>query len=535
MSLGLLVFGACAGEIDDHPPATDEPLACELEIPQAGPSRIRRLSAVQLRNTVRDLFDDQNISVSVLNESDLIPSALAVEKYVNTAALLAPRGVAVANAQAGCSEDRACAEAFVDDFATRAFRRPLLADERDWLLSTFDSARQQFSFDESITMLTQIILQSPQFIYLAPVGTEVDESPGLRQLDDYELAARLSYFLWNTTPDAELLRAAENLELTSGAGQGLREQAERLLASDRARDMAGDFIDSWFELSGGKVHFSLEDTPKDGEIYPEISRELREAMRIEISALMEKTVFDGGNIGDLFTDNSAYVNGPLAELYGVEDGPTGDNEWAWVSLNPEERAGLLTRAAFATVYSNSKVQAPIRRGTFILREVLCYDQPPPPPNVDDRPIEGNDDEGPKTVRQLTDVRTQGGDCQGCHSVINPIGYAFEHYDAIGAFRAEEVVSGLPIDASGVLSKAGSADGPFGDAIELSAALANSEVATDCLTERFFYHALRRNPELLDGCSFEDIRGAIGDTGDFRALLLAIIESDAFLFVNPGAE
>jgi len=522
---GVLCVALCAlcacGQ--DHRPNT-----CSV-----GESRIRRLTPVQYVNTVRDLFDDQSIVVDLHADTDVLISALAVEKYDAAATLLAPRGVQQLAALPECaSRDDACAQAFIETFATRAFRHPLREEERAWLTSAFATARATLSFEDSIQVVTNVILTAPQFLYLTATGTAVEDRPALRKLDDYELAARLSYFLWNTLPDDALLAAAAKGELTAGNGEGLRRHAERMLASERTREMAAELVDNWFQLDGGKVHFSIDEAPKDSVLYPQVVPELRVAMRREVDALMQRTLLDGGTIADLFTSTSAYVNGPLAKLYGVTGGPTDADDWQWVELDPNQRAGLLTRAAFATVYSNAKVQSPIRRGVFVLRDVLCYAQPPPPPNVDDRPILGAEGAEALTIRGLTDLRTAGG-CQGCHEAINNIGYAFEHYDAIGAYRDREIESGLPIDASASLVHSGSTDGPVADAVAMSHALARSEVVSECLIGRWFDHALRRVPDVLDTCSLEAIRASAGSTGNLRDLLIAIIESEAFRYVNPG--
>lgn len=543
-TLGALAMtGGCANVIggseggggggDGDP--TDPP-ACLDEGPSVGEGRIRLLAPLQYRNTVRHLFDDPTIDVDLLDEDDTIPSALAVEKLSDAAAQLGGRGLDLLAAIPACAtRDDACANAFVDAFAARAFRRPLTTDERTWLGATWTTARGAYSFDEAIGVLTQVILASPQFLYLAPIGTPVDGvSNGARHLDDYELASRLSYFLWSSMPDDELIGAAAAGELTAEGGAGLRAQAERLLEAPEARAMAHEFLDAWFQLDGGTVHFGLDEAPKNDTLYPTLTPELRADMRKEIGALMEKVAFEGGTAADLYTETTAYVNGPLARLYGVTGGPTTADDWRWVELDRTQRAGLLTRAAFATVYSTAKVQAPIRRGVFVLRKILCYDQPPPPPDVDDRPIEGPDNEGPLTIRQSTDVRTGGDDCQLCHAQINALGYAFEHYDAMGAWRATEIESGLAIDASGVLAQSGAAtDGPVADAIELSEKLAQSDAAATCLQERWFEHALRRDPDMADECSFAAVRAAAGTGGSLRDVLLAIVMSDAFTHVNPG--
>jgi hypothetical protein len=539
----VLMLGASLGAAacncggDGDPELNQDPIACDLGIPQAGEARIRRLTPTQYRNTVRALFGDPTIEVELNDEDDDYASALAVEQFDLAAADLAPRALDLLADYDACADaGAACAEAFVDGFGARAFRRPLTDDERGWLTDAFATARGGFSFEESIMMVTQSILTYPAFLYLAPIGEVVEDSPhGLRALDDYELAERLAYFLWSTMPDDELFEAAAAGALTEGDGAGLRAQAERMMDDPRAHAMAHDFVGEWFQLDGGTLHFGLDEAPKDPELYPEVDDDLRAAMRTELGALMEKEVFDGGEIGDLFTDTAAYVNGPLAEIYGVAGGPTGADEWAWVELDPTQRAGLLTRAAFASTYATARVQAPIRRGTFVLRNVLCYDQPPPPPDVDNRPIEDNGEAGPSTVREATEARTQGSTCTGCHSIIDPIGFSFEHYDAIGRFRDEEIESQLPIDASGALAMSGNVDGPVADAIELSQKLAQSEAAGGCLTKRWFTFALGREPALLDQCSFEAMEQATGGSRRIRDLLMALIESDAFKHVNPGLE
>jgi hypothetical protein len=531
IALYTLVVAAACGNNSDHVGST-----CDVTDTTVAESRIRRLTPLQYRNTVRDLFGDPSLSVTLHDDVDLIPSAIAVDRFVRAAETLGPRGVDYLANVPGCgAEDDACAAAFVDTFATRAFRRPLLDEERQWLLGTFATAREQFTFTESITILTQVVLASPQFLYLSNEGVPVPKTATVRRLDDYALASRLSYFLWNSMPDAELLAAAAKGELSKDDRAGLQKQAERMMSTDRSREMAHDFVRGWLQLDGGTVHFGLLEAPKDTTIYPAINDELRAAMMTEIGALVEKTVFDGGTVADLFTDTSAYVNGPLAKLYGVVGGPTSATDWQWVNLDPSQRAGLLTRAAFATVYSSNKVQSPIRRGTFVLRRIMCFNQAPPPPNVDNRPIEDLDSGSPKTIRQATEIRTMGAACIGCHSRIDPIGFAFEHYDAIGGYRDNEVITNLPLDSTGYLSQSGNADGPVANAVELSNLLAQSEAATDCLTKQWFSHAIRNDPELVDECTYGEVKDAMGESRSMRELLVAIVTSNAFMYQNPGAE
>ncbi|MCA9602019.1 MAG: DUF1588 domain-containing protein, partial [Myxococcales bacterium] len=229
-------------------------------------------------------------------------------------------------------------------------------------------------------------------------------------------------------------------------------------------------------------------------------------------------------------------NGTLADLYGVEDGPAGVDEWKWVNLDPNQRAGMLTRAGFLTVHASQTATSPIRRGVYMLREVLCYDLPPPPPNVNNTPVEETDlgSGDVLTVREETNRRTAGS-CAGCHKEINELGFAFEHYNAIGAWQDEEANTGSPINATATLSHAGAEfDGPVDGALELSAKLAMSPSVAQCATEKWFQTALRRSPVPLDDCAVDSLRDTVSSSGSIRELLLSIVTSESFLHVNHAA-
>ena len=349
----------------------------------------------------------------------------------------------------------------------------------------------------------------------------------IRPLTQHELATRLSYFLWDTMPDDDLAAAAAGGTLE---GEELRAQVDRMLDDPRADAVLQDFFWQWLQLNGGRLHHALEDTSKDDTLYPEYGPELQAAMRTELEALVRDVFERGGSFEDLLTTRRAYVNGPLAEIYGVE-GPTSADEWEWVELDPGERAGLLTRAAFLTVFSSATVQSPIRRGVFVVEEMFCNELGPPPPNASDVVVDGGDDgDGLRTVREDVAVRTSTGTCAGCHSLINPIGFSFEHYDGIGRFRTHEVTSGLPLDASGLLQGT-DVDGALTDATDLSTRIASSPRARACFADRWFVRAMGRAPAPLDTCSVEAIAERFQESGSMRELLIAIVESDSFQYVQ----
>jgi len=310
-----------------------------------------------------------------------------------------------------------------------------------------------------------------------------------------------------------------------------------MLMDARAEETVQRFFWRWLQLDGGRLHHPLEETDKDAELFPEYDAGLRRAMRTELEAFVRRVFFEGdASFEQLLADNHAYVNGALAELYGVEGGPTGADEWAWVELDPEERSGLLTRAAFLTVFASADVRSPIRRGVFVIEEVLCNALGEPPPNASDTPVTGGEvDDGSggtvvRTVREDVEARTQGEPCSGCHRVINPVGFAFGHYDAIGRWRSEELGTGLPIDASGML-QGSDVDGEVGGAVELSRQLSRSERVRSCFARRFMTRALGHAPGELDECATEHVQRRFADTGSMWEMVLAIVESDAFRYVS----
>jgi hypothetical protein len=551
LSLALLVaLAGCEGIISDPggappqdrpPPGTDPEVLCAAGIPTVSPRPLRRLTPEQYVNTMRDLLGDPGFSPDVDDDAPILTER-GVRQLRASAELAITRRDdwtrPVIPCDLGGPADDACAAALLDGFGARAFRRPLTADEREWLLGVYGDAKTALSFAEAIEVLVEVILQSPQVVYLPETGVTRDGLPtNVRQLTDHEVASRLSYFLWDTMPDDALFDAAARGEL--GATEGIRAQAERMLADPRAEATIQDFFWTFLQLNGGRLHHALEDTAKDAELFPEYDAELRAAMRTELEAFVHRVFFEeNGSFEQLMLDNHAYVNGPLAALYGVEGGPTAADDWRWVELPATERAGLLTRAAFLTVFAAANVHSPIRRGVFVIEQVLCNDLGEPPPNASDVPVEGGTvDDGSgatvvRSVRQDVEARTTGETCTVCHSVINPTGFAFENYDAIGRFRTEELGTGLPLDATGRI-QGSDVDGEVHGALELSRELTRSDRVRSCFADRWMTRAMGQAPGELDACALDAARARFRDTGSLRELVLAIVESDAFRYVGTA--
>jgi hypothetical protein len=496
---------------------------------RAGPERIRRLTPEEYTRSVRALMDSDALEPVLDADREPVATLDAVRKWYNAADAAVPLTASWLSAYGSCApDDAACAVTLYEAFAERAFRRPLTDDERSWLTETWAALPPAASLASRLETVVELILQAPQFLYAYAAGTPSGE---VNVLNGHERAQRLSYFLWDSLPDVDLLSAASSGALNTGAG--MRAQAERMLADERAKPVLRSFLAEWLELDGAVILPSLEDTPKNADLFPDFDGVLRSSMRREIEMFMDHVMFDeNGSLEALFSSTRAYVNRPLAELYGVT-GPASDDDWAWVDLDPAERAGMLTRAGFLAVHATQNVTSPIRRGVYMLTEVLCADLPSPPANVDNTPVEPTEGDA-ESVREATVKRTGLPACTGCHTEINELGFAFEHYDAVGSWQDEEAATGSTIDATATISGAGDGvDGPVNGAIELSARLAKSPEVARCVTQKWFELALRRSPAPLDACSVQKMQAKTAETRSMRELVLAMVESDAFLNVNHG--
>ncbi|MEM6995751.1 MAG: DUF1588 domain-containing protein, partial [Myxococcota bacterium] len=328
--------------------------------------------------------------------------------------------------------------------------------------------------------------------------------------------------------------AAAAGELTTD--EGLAAQVERMVVAPHARDKMKAFVYHWLELDGGPAHFALDELTKNATLFPNYNPALAAAMKTELEAFVERVLFEhDGDFGELLTSREAYVNAALGDVYRVLDGPMDDDTWQWVELDPTLRSGLLTRAAFLTTYASPDVQSPIRRGVHVYSDVLCGELGQPPPNASDVPVDGGEIDGEiRSVREDVELRTNGGDCSGCHQIINNIGFAFENYDAIGRWRSMELTSGRIIDTSG--SVVGTdIDGPVTNGVELSKKLATSDMAKRCFAKKWFEEAMGDEPTVADKCSIDDIQARFIETGNVREMMAAIALSDAFRYINTAGE
>jgi hypothetical protein len=496
---------------------------------------LRRLTRDQYDNTVRDLLGDTTRPARAFPaDEDLLGfdtgatvSPLLVELYMNAAETLAATAVADLGALLPCdpalSGEETCARGFIQTFGRRAYRRPLAPEQVDRLMAVFGSAAAA-TFADRIRLVLTAMLQSPFFLYRVETAPGTPGGPDVVRLDGHEVATRLSYLLWNTMPDDELFAAAEAGEL--GAPEQVAAHARRMLDDEQARPAIASFFDQWLEIA------SLDEASKDTELFPEFNAAMRRSMRGETRAFVEHVLFEGdGRLHTLFTAPYTFADARLAELYGIE-GVTGD-AFVQVDTDPGERAGLLTHASLLATHALANQSSPVLRGKYVRERLLCQPIPPPP---DGLMVVAPDPAPGLSTRERWAAHSTDPSCSGCHRLMDPIGFGFEHYDAIGQYR--EMDDGRPVDARGELLAAGDVTGAFEGVPELAERLAASPEVADCMTAQWFQFALGRPEVDDDGCSLSslaDVMEASG--GDVRELIVAIVSTDAFLYrrAAPGEE
>jgi hypothetical protein len=512
-------------------PTEGEPAECEGPL-DPGPAPLRRLTHTQYNNTVRDLFPGVTLPVQTIavdpkvngfeNNADVqTPSALLIEQYQRAALAVTEAAWATPEAFLPCAADgggepQQCGHNFILDFGARAFRRPLTADEEAAFLGFFDQQLAETNFSVALQLTTQALLQSPAFLYFLEFGGEPGEGGEAVALTGHELAARLSYFLWDSMPDAQLFAAAAAGDLDTV--EGLAAETMLMLDDAKARSALVNFHRQWFDFDGVAL------INPDPATYPSYTPDLRAAMRAELDRFVESTLFEGpGTFASLLTSTETDVDATLAALYGVDPPPPG--EWAPVLLDSSQRSGILTRAGFLARTAHAVHPSPVKRGVFVLARLLCVPPAPPPANVNTNPPDEGEPGQPKTNRERYAKHTAQADCASCHTTIDGVGFGFEHYDALGRWR--DLDNGEPVDASGELIGT-DIDGTFDGAIELSEKLATSTQAHDCVVSQVYRYALGRGTGTADLCSLDDLRAQFAEaSGDMRALLLAVVASDAF--------
>jgi hypothetical protein len=370
-------------------------------------------------------------------------------------------------------------------------------------------------YSAAVELTMQAVLQSPQFLYRMDSVRPPTFETGAVPLDPYQIAARLSYFLTNSMPDAPLFAAADASAVFTAAD--IEMQARRLLETSRAKAMVRDFNQQWLQLDQLS---GLARNPPDGMADVKgIGVDYRESLQ----QFLDQAFWEHGDLHSLLLSPVTFVNPRLAGVLGLAAPTSG---FASVSNTPGS-VGLLSQPGLMAMLAHSDQSGPVQRGVFVRQRILCLDVPPPPPNFNPIPP---DPDPSLTTRERFAVHTASSACSGCHKLIDGTGFGFENYDQLGRYRTQE--NGLPVDASGEMLLTGEAalDGAYNGVLELSNRLAVSPRVERCLATNWYRYAMGRVETEADGCSLREVQQKFSASGgQFKELLVAVTLTDAFRY------
>lgn len=495
---------------------------CKTVAPDAGVSELGRLTKDQYNNTVSALLGDSltpgesflpdaQVGPFPTNAGVAVPEA-QLDKYAAAAEAAAQRAVKnlaqLVPCASGSAVDAACARQFIETFGSRAFRRPLQPPEVDRYLALFNTGVMGRASTDGIRLVVTAFLQSPHFLYHLEQSA-ISAQDGAAKLNEYELAARVSYFITGGPPDAELTAAASQGKVATN----LATQAQRLLGTAAAR------------ASIERLHLYLlgvdrvEQLQKDSALNPDFTPDVAKAMKAEAGHFASAVIFDGDHtLRSLLKGSFSVLEPALAPVYGLSPSQAS----GMVQLS--NRSGILTLPAVLATYAHPNQTSPIKRGKFVRTNLLCQTLPTPPANVNINPPSPNPS---LSTRDRFTAHRADPTCAGCHTLLDPLGFGFEAYDAIGKYRTME--GDLPIDDSGeLIGSPEKAAGPFKGASELADKLLQAPELAACVTSQWSTFALARTVSDRDACSLVDIKQRFNDSGgDLQQLALAIVQSQAF--------
>jgi hypothetical protein len=536
------------GDVPAGQPGPDGPGSTPVAGGPACPSQgltatpLRRLTSYEYGNSARDLLGvqydaeaelptDEKVTDGYSNNSAVLTvSDLHAEKYVLVSEAMASLAVQDLTALAPCdgTDEAACALNAARTLGRKAFRRPITADDEAVLMTAYDAGATGGSYQEGIEVMIRAMLQSPHFIYRTETSPAQDPNAAMIPLSQYELATRLSYLVWASGPSDELLDAAERGELATK--EQIAAMTRTLLQDERASRGLIHFYEQWLGLT------RLDVMSKNETLFPLYSGTVREAMAAEFPAFMNYVLTEAPTVRELLTSQVAFVNAQLAPIYGMD---VTDAALTRVTLPAEQnRAGILTQAGFLAVQAHPDQTSPVLRGKTVRARMLCHPVPPPPDDVD---ITVPDVSSAGTARERFSAHFSAGDsCATCHELMDPIGFAFEHFDAIGQYRTTE--NGQTIDVMGnlVVSEGmvggEEIEGEFVGVRELAEKLADSNIVRDCVATEWFRFSAGRKESPSDSCSLETLRSGFANSGgDLNELVVAMTQTDAFWFRAPIAE
>lgn len=492
----------------------------------AGASALRRLTQTEYDNTVRDLLGDATRPAATFpadsrnlgfdnNQQTLSVPPVLVARYESAAEKLIAdawkRDATVSSAarlrvcDPAAIGEAACARQIIARFAKKAWRRPVADSELAPLIALVDLAHAQGDgFDVGVQLALRAILLSPNFVY----RTEADTPPG-QPISDYALASRLSYFLWSSMPDDELFAKADAGTLHDP--DVLSAEVRRMLADPKAQALVDSFGAQWLHT------LDMPLISPDPTLFPEVTTSLKQAMHDETTLFFQEFLKGSRRALDMLDADFTYLNGELAAFYGVP-GVSGSTMQR-VQLAPEShRGGLLRQAGVLALTSQMNRTSVVRRGKWVLSQLLCRTPPPPPPGIP--PLPTTPPPG-ATQRQILEQHASLAACAGCHAQMDPIGFALENFDAVGHYRATD--NGSPIDATATV------DGqPIDGAAQLEEVIKADPALPACLVQTVYSYAVGRSVAAGDGAALSAItQRFIAGGGSLSELIYDVATSSAF--------
>jgi hypothetical protein len=458
----------------------------ESNVPGGGEERVLRVSSFEVRGP---------LSATGVSET---PSRRAIFSCYPTSA----------------AEEPACAHEIVQHLAERAFRHPVAAEDLTELMGFYEAGNKEGGFERGIREAITAILADPEFLYRAERAPERVAAGGIFQISDLDLASRLSFFLWSSLPDEELLRAAE--QGTLHQPEVLQREVHRMLADPRSETLASNFAFQWLNMA------KLAEIQPDPAIFPNLNGDIRNDFREELRLFIDSTFRDNRSVLDLLRGDYTYVNERLALHYGIRD--IKGAQFRRVQLTDSSRFGLLGKGAVLMVTSYPNRTAPVLRGQFILERIMGTPPAEPPPNVGNLQ-ENQEGKKARTLRELMLAHRRSPSCNGCHGLMDPLGFALENFDAVGQYRSKDRFAGEPIDASGQLPDGTALNGP----IDLrNALLRRPDQFVQTLTEKLMTYALGRSLVYTDMPAVRAIvHSSAADDYRFESVVMGIVTSAAF--------
>jgi hypothetical protein len=507
------------------------PTCTDATTAKPGRSPLRRLNLAEYARTVHDLlgvdtsmvtttFPPDNTGLGFTNNADVLSvTSLQAEAYMTASEQFATSAVANLSTLLPCDQTKvgedACAKQFITSFGLRAFRRPLTTDEGTTFFNLYTAGRMGGAFADGVALVIEGMLQSADFLYRVEATDPTAPLTSTTPVAPYEMATRLSYFLWGTLPDQMLFDAAAANQLATP--DQVKAQVTRMMADARAREAVASFHGEW--LSTGVVL----GVDKDKTMFPEFTDAIRADMQQELATFVDQAFWTDGKYETLMTAPYSYMNAELATFYGLP-APSGTG-FQKVMLDPTQRAGIVTSAAILASNAKPNQTSPVLRGKFVREQLLCQQLPSPPANlviVVPQVTPGS------TTRQRFAMHESQASCAACHKLMDGMGLGFEQYDPLGRWRTQD--QGLPIDASGTIISTDDIDGDFVGGVALAKKLGGSSEARGCFVREWFRFANGRSEIPADQCTLQSLNDQFDAEGhDMRQLLTNIALSDAFRY------